>query len=126
MRISGINIPDNKRLEIGLTAMYGVGRPRAHEILAKAGVDFGRKPKDLSAEDEMKIKNAISEYITEGDLRREISRNIKRLKDIQSYRGTRHIKHLPARGQKTKKNTRTIRGNTRKTMGSGKKKVEKK
>ena len=127
MRILGITIPEDKRLEIGLTAVYGVGRARAHEILDEMKLDYGIKPKDVTSDDENKIRNIIegSDLKVEGDLKREISMNIKRLKDIRAYRGTRHEKHLPARGQCTKTNSRTVRGNVRKTMGSGKHKVDK-
>lgn len=126
MRILGINIPDEKRMEIGLTVVYGIGRSRAQEILKKAGVDFGAKPKDLNSEEENEIRKAVESYRVEGDLKRDIGANIKRLKDIQSYRGSRHAKNLPVRGQRTKTNSRTRRGNVRKTMGSGKKTVDKK
>ena len=126
MRILGITIPDTKRLEIGLTALYGVGRPLAHKILDTAKIDYGKKAKDLSTDDENKVREAVETYKIEGDLKREISGNIKRLKDIGSYRGSRHAKRLPARGQSTKTNSRTVRGNVRKTMGSGRTKVDKK
>ncbi len=126
MRILGINIPENKRLEIGLTAVYGVGRTRAREILQKAKVDFGKKPKDIKTDEENAIRKLVEEYKVEGDLKRKIASDIKRLKDIKSYRGTRHLRGLPARGQRTKTNSRTRRGNVRKTMGSGKRTVEKK
>lgn len=122
----GITIPEEKRLEIGLTAIYGIGRPRAKEILKKAGVDHGKKPKEVTADEENKIRKFVEELKLEGDLKREIAGNIKRLKDIASYRGTRHTKRLPARGQRTKTNSRTIRGNVRKTMGSGRSKADKK
>lgn len=126
MRILGITIPDNKRIEIGLTSVYGVGRSRAHQILDEAGVDFGLKPKDISTEQENKIREIIEQGgKVEGDLKRDVSMNIKRLKDIRAYRGTRHERHLPARGQSSKTNSRTVRGNVRKTMGSGRRKVEK-
>ena len=127
MRILGITIPEDKRLEIGLTAVYGIGRPRAHEILDEAGVDRGLKPKDVSSVDENKIRSIVENFDlkVEGDLKREVSLNIKRLKDIRAYRGIRHERHLPARGQGTKTNSRTVRGNVRKTMGSGRHKVEK-
>lgn len=126
MRISGITLPDNKRIEIALTAIYGIGRPLAHHILEKAGVDYGKKSKDLTPEEENRIRKEIESRKTEGDLKREIGANIKRLKDIGAYRGTRHAKSLPSRGQRTKTNSRTRRGNVRKTMGSGRKKLEKK
>ena len=126
MRILGITIPDAKRLEIGLASLYGVGRPLAHKILDKSKVDYGKKAKDLSPEEENKIRESVEAYKIEGDLKREISGNIKRLKDIGIYRGSRHAKKLPARGQSTKTNSRTVRGNVRKTMGSGRTKVDKK
>lgn len=127
MRIAGITIPDTKRLEIGLTAVYGIGRVQAHTILTQAGVDFGARAKDLSTDEESKIRSVIEEsgMLVEGELRREVGSHIKRLKDIDSYRGSRHTKRLPARGQRTKTNARTLKG-VRKTMGSGRRKVEKK
>lgn len=126
MRILGITIPDNKQLEIALTALYGIGRPRALYILGKAKVDPKIKAKEVTVEQENEIRKIIEGYQIEGDLKREISSNIKRLKDIKSFRGSRHARRLPARGQRTKTNSRTIRGNVRKTMGSGRKKEEKK
>jgi small subunit ribosomal protein S13 len=126
MRLLGITIPEKKRLEIGLTALYGVGRPRAHEILEKAGIPFDKKPADVTAEEEQVIRAEVEKHKLEGDLRREIASNIKRLKDTKSYRGIRHMRHLPVHSQRTRTNSRTVRGNVRKTMGSGKKKVEKK
>lgn len=126
MRILGINIPEEKRLEIGLATLYGVGRPLARTILEKANVDYGKKPKDLSDSEENEIRKIIEGYKIEGDLKREIAGNIKRLKDIKAYRGMRHQRGLPSRGQRTKTNSRTRRGNVRKTMGSGKRAVEKK
>jgi small subunit ribosomal protein S13 len=127
MRIAGITIPEQRRLEIGLTAVYGIGRPRAERILKNAGIDAGRKPATLSTEEENKIREIIEQsgFLVEGELRREVGSHIKRLKDIGSYRGSRHIKRLPCRGQKTRKNARTLKG-VKKTMGSGRKKVEKK
>lgn len=127
MRIAGITLPDNKRLEIALTAVYGIGRPMAHTLLAKTKIDPGLKPKDLTTEQENTIRTAIEDagLLIEGELRREVGSHIKRLKDINSYRGTRHIKRLPCRGQSTKTNARTLKGE-RKTMGSGRRKVEKK
>lgn len=125
MRILGINIPDNKRLEIGLTALYGVGRSRPHDILTKAKVEYSIKSKDLTVDQENDIRKIVEAYKIEGDLKREISGNIKRLKDIKSYRGSRHTKRLPARGQRTKTNARTLKG-AKKTMGSGRKKETKK
>ncbi|MEY2640960.1 MAG: hypothetical protein RL150_353 [Candidatus Parcubacteria bacterium] len=126
MRIQGITLPDNKRMEIALTAIFGVGRPLAHQILDAAKVDYGKKPGDLTADEENAIRAIVEGYRIEGDLKREISANIKRLKDVGSYRGSRHARRLPARGQRSKTNSRTVRGNVRKTMGSGRKTVEKK
>ena len=126
MRIQGITIPDDKQLEFALTAIYGIGRARAKSILSKVGIDSTKKPTDLSADDENKIREVIEKIKIEGELKREVSTNIKRMKDIGSYKGTRHNKKLPARGQRTKTNSRTVRGNVRKTMGSGRKSVEKK
>jgi len=127
MRIAGITIPDNKRIEISLTAVYGVGRPLAHEILDEAKIDYGKKPADLTTEEENTIRKIIEDkgVLIEGELRRDVGGHIKRLKDIGSYRGSRHIRKLPARGQRTKTNARTLKG-VKKTMGSGKRKVEKK
>ena len=125
MRIAGITIPENKRLEIGLTAIYGVGRPRAKTTLDSLGIDIGKRPKDLSGKEETAVREAIEKFSIEGELRREISTTIRRLKDIKSYRGSRHAKHLPARGQRSKTNSRTVRGNVRKTMTSGRRKLEK-
>jgi len=125
MRLLGITIPEEKRLEVGLTALFGVGRARACKVLKEVGVDPGKKPKDLSIDDENKIRKAIEEYKLEGDLKREISGNIKRLIDIKAYRGSRHSRHLPSRGQRTRTNARTLRG-AKKTMGSGRKVATKK
>lgn len=126
MRILGITIPDTKRLEISLTCLYGVGRSRALLILKKAKIDPSVKAKDLTVEQENDIRKIIETFRIEGDLKREVASNIKRHKDIKSYRGSRHIHRLPARGQRTKTNSRTVRGNVRKTMGSGRKKEDKK
>lgn len=126
MRIIGITVPENKRLEFALTAIYGIGRSRAKYILNQAKVDGGITSKDLSVEQENAIRKLVESYKIEGDLKREVASNIKRLKDIKTYRGSRHARHLPARGQRTKTNSRTVRGNVRKTMGSGRRKEEKK
>ncbi|HEY4525154.1 MAG TPA: 30S ribosomal protein S13 [Candidatus Paceibacterota bacterium] len=125
MRIAGITIPEEKRLEIGLTAVYGVGRSRAESTLTSLGIDCGKRPKELSAAEENSLREAIEKFTVEGELRRQISSNVRRLKDIKSHRGTRHTKRLPARGQRTKTNSRTVRGNVRKTMTSGRRKLEK-
>lgn len=125
MRISGITIPDKKRLEFALMALYGIGRSRALSILRKANIEPSAQSASLSAEEENKIRKLVEEYVIEGELKREIAGNIKRLKDIKAYRGIRHAKNLPVRGQQTKSNSRTVRGNVRKTMGSGRRKLEK-
>ncbi len=119
MRISGITIPDNKRIDMGLTVIFGIGRSRAKKILMDAKVDLAKKSKDLTTDEENTIRKVVEGFNIEGNLKREISANIKRLKDIGSYRGSRHTKRLPSRGQRTKTNSRTVRGNVRKTMGSG-------
>jgi len=124
MRITGITIP-NKRLAFALTELYGIGQSRARTICKEAGIDGMKKADELSAEEENKIRGIIETFKIEGDLKREVSQNIKRLKDIGTYRGVRHQRHLPVRGQRTKTNSRTVRGNVRKTMGSGRRKVEK-
>jgi small subunit ribosomal protein S13 len=126
MRILGITIPDEKRLEVGLTVLYGIGRPLAKTILAKAKVDFGTKAKDLTVEQENAIRKEVEANKIEGDLKREVASNIKRLKDIKSLRGSRHQRGLPSRGQRTKTNSRTRRGNVRKTMGTGRRAADKK
>ncbi len=126
MRIIGITIPEEKRLEIGLTTLFGVGRARAQGILDKAKVEYGAKPKDLSVDQENAIRKEVESFKIEGDLKREIAGNIKRLKDIKSYRGSRHAKGLPSKGQRTKSNSRTRRGNVRHTAGTGRKAADKK
>lgn len=126
MRILGITLPENKRMEIALTAIFGIGRPRSQKILDEAKIPYGKKPKDVSPAEENEIRRIVESLKVEGDLKREISGNIKRLKDIKAYRGIRHARSLPSRGQRTKTNSRTRRGNTRKTMGTGRRKVEKK
>ncbi len=127
VRIAGVNIPDDKKIRISLCYIYGIGEPLSHKILASAQIDSNKRTKELDAQEVNKLRDIIEKnYRVEGDLRREITLNIKRLKDIGSYRGSRHKKNLPARGQRTKTNSRTRRGNVRKTMTSGKRKVEKK
>ncbi len=125
MRILGINIPNEKRLDIGLTTLYGIGRATAVKVLADAGVDASTKPTELSVEQENVIRKNIEDRTIEGNLKREISANIKRLKDIKAYRGVRHMRKLPVKGQRTKTNSRTVRGNVRNTMGSGRRKESK-
>lgn len=125
MRLLGITIPEDKRIDIGLTVLFGIGRSRAATILAEAEVDRAKKPKDISIDEENKIRAAVEKFTLEGDLKREVAANIKRLKDIKAYRGVRHQRGLPVRGQRTKTNSRTRRGNVRKTMGTGRRAVEK-
>ncbi len=125
MRISGVTLPDDKQLAYTLPLIYGIGRIRAKEILAKAGIDATRKGKDISTEEEQSIRTVAESYLIEGELRREVGQNIKRLKDIRSARGLRHERRLPVRGGRTKTNSRTVRGNVRKTMGSGRRTLEK-
>tara|TARA_Y100000310_G_scaffold330028_1_gene400943 strand:+ start:6839 stop:7228 length:390 start_codon:yes stop_codon:yes gene_type:complete len=121
-RLAGINIPDNKQIRISLTSIYGVGRSESEKLLKEAGINPGTKTKDLQAGELTKLRDLIEKNLKiEGELRREIMMNIKRLRDTGTWRGTRHAKRLPVRGQRTKTNTRTIRGNVRKTVGSGKK-----
>src|SRR3989344_1573957 len=127
MRIGGVDIPDGKRVEVALTYIFGIGDTRAREILAATKIDPNTRTKELSTE----ASNLLKEYIekqfrTEGDLKREIRDHIKRKKDIGSYQGIRHMRGLPVRGQSTKTNSRTVRGNVRKTMGSGKKNANEK
>lgn len=125
MRISGINIPENKRIEIGLSYLYGIGRNNAKAMLLACNIDGGKKPADVTPEEENALRREIDKIKIEGDLKRAIAANIKRHKDIKTYRGVRHLRKLPVRGQRTKTNSRTVRGNVRRTMGSGRKKVEK-
>ncbi len=125
MRILGITVPNEKRLEIGLTCLYGIGISRARKILDQVGIDHGKKAKDLTADEENKIRTIVEGITIEGNLKREISANIKRLKDIKAHRGVRHMKRLPVRGQRTKTNSRTVRGNVRNTMASGRRKESK-
>lgn len=120
-RILGVDIPNNKRVEISLTYIYGIGKSRSQEILAKAKIDKNKKVSSLSEEELATIRKIASEYVIEGDLRREIAMNIKRLMEIGSYRGMRHRRGLPVRGQRTKSNARTRKG-PRKTVAN--KKIE--
>ena len=125
-RISGVNIPLNKRVEVGLTYIYGIGRTTSNELLAKAGVEPDRKVRDLTEEEVVKLRDLIDNDVTvEGDLRRERSQSIKRLQEIGCYRGLRHRRGLPVRGQKTKTNARTRKGPKRMSI-AGKKKATKK
>lgn len=122
-RISGVDLPKMKRVEIGLTYLYGIARAKSNEILKKASVSPDTLVKDLSEDEIVRIREVIKDYKVEGDLRKDISLSIKRLVDIGTYRGQRHKKGLPARGQRTRTNARTKRGR-RKTVGSGRKKEE--
>lgn len=122
MRIAGITIPKEKKIEYSLCYIFGVGLTLSREILKQAKIDGSTRTKDLTDVQEDKLRLIVEkEHKVEGDLRRDIMSNIKRLKDIKCYRGIRHMKHLPVRGQRTKTNSRTVRGNVRKTSVSGKK-----
>ena len=124
-RIAGITLP-NKRIEIALTYIYGIGRSRAQKILKLMKINLNTRANDLTAEEVNRLREDIEKnYKIEGELRRDVSANIKRLKEINSYRGSRHAKGLPSRGQRTKTNSRTVRGNVRRTMGSGRSKLTK-
>ena len=121
-RISGVNLPNEKRLAIGLTYIFGIGRSLAEKIIQAAGLDPNLLAKDLNESQTNQLRKIIeTDHKTEGELKREILSNIKRLKEINAYRGSRHAKGLPGRGQRTKTNSRTVRGNVRKTAGSGRK-----
>ncbi|MBU2566866.1 30S ribosomal protein S13 [Patescibacteria group bacterium] len=125
-RIAGVVLPQNKRIVIALTYIYGVGDTRAKKICLNAGVDEGVRTKDLTEAQEKVLREEVEKkYRIEGELRRENMSNIKRLKEINCFRGTRHKKGLPARGQRSRTNSRTVRGNVRRTAGSGKRKLEK-
>ncbi|MFA5084018.1 MAG: 30S ribosomal protein S13 [Candidatus Paceibacterota bacterium] len=126
MRFLGVNIPDNKKVEISLSYIYGIGPSSARQIIKDAKVDPNKRVKDLNAQDVSQLKDFIEKkYKIEGELRQVIKQNINRLKEISCYRGTRHLRRLPVRGQRTKTNSRTVRGNVRKTVGSGRRKLEK-
>lgn len=121
MRIAGVNIPEDKRLIISITYVYGIGPKRAADVCAKVKIDPSKRVKDLTVKEQDALRDAVSEYVLDSDLRREISQNIKRLQDIGSARGFRHRRRLPVRGQRTKTNARTRKG--RKGMAVAKKKV---
>ena len=126
-RIAGVTIPDNKKIAVALTYIYGVGNTRARDIVQSTEIDPAKHTKDLSNDELVRIRDIIEKkYRVEGELRREVAANIKRLKDISAYRGIRHVKGLPVRGQRTRTNSRTRRGNVRRTTISGKRTVEKK
>lgn len=121
-RLAGVNIPDKKHIKVALTYIYGIGVPASVKILHQANIDPQKKAGDLKTEELSALRGALEKGFTiEGDLRRQVMMNIKRLRDIGSWRGLRHQKRLPVRGQRTSTNTRTVRGNVRKTVGSGKK-----
>lgn len=125
-RIAGIVLPPNKRLVIALTYIFGIGHTTAAKIVKESKLSPDIKTKDLTEDQEKRLRDEVEKkYRVEGELRREKLANIKRLKEIGSFRGTRHVKGLPARGQRTRTNSRTVRGNVRRTMGSGKRKLEK-
>ena len=123
MRVAGVNIPIQKHLVIGLRAIFGVGRTTALAICRSAGLDPARKGKDLIEDEWESIRKAVAEFKVEGELRREVSMHIKRLKDIRCYRGARHVRGLPVRGQRTRTNARTRKGKSKSVVGSGKKKA---
>ncbi len=125
MRIAGVTIPDNKQLLYSLPLIFGIGPTRAKEILMKANVPFNKKGSELSSDEEQTIRVLAEGYTIEGELRRDVAQDVKRLKDIGAARGVRHARRLPVRNQRTKTNSRTVRGNTRKTMGSGRRTLEK-
>ena len=125
MRILGITIPNEKRLDIGLTTLYGIGRSTAVKILTSVNVDPATKGKDVTLDEEAAIRKIVEDRTIEGNLKREVAANIKRLKDVKCYRGVRHMRKLPVNGQRTKTNSRTVRGNVRNTLGSGRRKESK-
>lgn len=121
-RISGITLPAEKRVEVALTYIYGIGLSTSRKLLTQLKIDPNTRVKQLSEEEVNRLRTMIENKLrVEGELKREVLSHIKRLKEINAYRGTRHAKHLPVRGQRTKTNNRTVRGNVRKTMGSGRK-----
>jgi len=125
MRLLGVNIPDTKRVEISLTYLYGIGPALSRRMLHDLKISPDKRAKDITSQEANQLKEYIEKhYKIEGELRQIVRQNVQRLKDIGSYRGSRHVRRLPVRGQRTKTNSRTVRGNTRKTAGSGKRKVE--
>ncbi len=125
MRFLGVTIPDNKRIEAALPYFYGIGPSLSRKALADVKISPDKRAKDLTPDELNKIKGWIEKNCQiEGELRQVVRRNIQRLKDLQTYRGSRHARRLPVRGQRTKTNSRTVRGNVRKTAGSGKRKVD--
>ncbi len=127
LRVSGINLPDQKSISVALTAIFGIGRSASGQILNKVNIDPHTKTRDLTSTEGQRLRDHIeSNWSVEGELKREISRNIKHLKDTNTYRGIRHTKNLPTRGQRTRTNSRTVRGNVRRTAGSGRKSTSEK
>lgn len=127
IRISGVNLPDDKRIVVALTYVYGIGRTTSSKVLEALGIDPSKRAKDLTDAEANKLREEIEKKIrVEGELKHEVKMNVKRLKEIRSYRGYRHQRGLPVRGQRTKTNSRTVRGNVRKTMGSGRKSANEK
>lgn len=127
IRISGINLPDQKRVVIALTSIYGIGKPASIRILHRLNINESTKARDLTGKEEQALREHIEKNLkVEGELKREVAMNIKHLKDTGTYRGTRHSKNLPVRGQRTRTNTRTVRGNVRRTAGSGRKSASEK
>lgn len=127
IRISGITLPDNKNIVVALTQIYGIGPSLGHEIVGELNIDATVKARDLTGAEEQKLRVYIEKNVkVEGELKREVATNIKHHKDVGSYRGSRHAKRLPARGQRTKTNSRTVRGNIRRTAGSGRKSANEK
>ena len=125
-RIAGVDIPEQKPVAIALTAILGIGRTKAQRILQEANVDAQKRTKDLTTDEVNRIRERIEKHeLVEGELRRRVQGNIKLLKDLGAYRGIRHSRQLPARGQRTKTNSRTVRGNVRRTVTSGRRKLEK-
>ncbi len=125
MRLFGVNLPDNKKVKFALTYLYGVGQSSSDKILAETKVSVDKRAKDLTSEEVNRIQNFVEKnFAVEGSLRQVLKKNIQRLKELKTYRGVRHLRRLPVRGQRTKTNSRTVRGNVRKTAGSGKRKVD--
>lgn len=124
-RIAGVNLPKGKRIEVALTYIFGIGRSKSREVLNSLKIDLNTKVEDLSPADEQKIRDVVTKMTVEGDLKRVLTGNVKRLQEIGTYRGFRHRRRLPARGQRTKTNARTKRGK-KQTMGSGRAKITKK
>jgi len=127
VRIAGVTLPNDKRVDVALTYIYGMGHSLSNAVIKSAQVDGGTRVRDLNEEQANRLRQIVEkEYKVEGDLRREVTGNIKRLKETGAYRGTRHSKGLPCHGQRTKTNSRTVRGNLKKTLGSGRKPAQKK